>query len=901
VRRLRRATWLVAAAVLVMGAAGVWIYRASRPARWVPGEPLPEITDRLARGPNRPASGAAGPAGETGETGETAPEITDPLARGQAGEAPAPAWTDVTRAAGLGGFRSFAGERTSQLPEDMGAGASWGDFDNDGDEDLFLVAAGGSLSLPPEARAPSRLYENLGDGTFRPVAGFPDIRILGMGAAWGDADGDGDLDLAVSGYRSLLLLRNEGKGRFSRDERFPAPDGYWAGLAWADFDRDGDLDLYVCGYVRYKPAAPPGDNAQRTSQQSGQPVPYTLNPASFEPESNLLLENHGDGTFEDVALLLGVSNPQGRSLSALWHDFDDDGWIDLYVANDISDNALFLNRHGETFEDAALAAWVADYRGAMGLAAGDWNRDGDDDLFITHWVAQENALYDSQLRTAPPTAKQGLLTAAGGPRPSLRFQDVATPVGLGAIALPLVGWGTEFADFDGDGWLDVVVANGSTLEDRRDRRRLEPQAPLLMWNRQGKDFYDLAPQSPPLARPRVARGLALSDYDGDGDLDLLLVHLDGGAQLLRNDMQKGHWLELRLRQKMARGVLGQGEGATAVAWMGDVPLRRSATGVSYLSQSTRMLHFGLGAADHIDRLEIRWPGGRVESFGPLAADGLWELAEGEPRPRRLRGSPAKTPEAAVLSRAKVTAFWAAERAGMDAMKRRGDLPGAIRSFREALAYDPSHEDSRYYLATCLWTQGARDEALRQLAELVRRSPMSHRGYRQWAVYQALAAPDAAGLAGAETAAERALAINGEDTGSLLLLGEIDLLQGDARGGESYLEHACRTNPRATGGFFLRAYLAWRRGDAAQARQLLTQARETRGKDWKPTGATVEGDVAARMHREETPLSRFWDRWDGRPDDPAGVFAPLAAHLERRSASPGKVGEGQSTETRILLP
>ncbi|HEY6552734.1 MAG TPA: VCBS repeat-containing protein, partial [Vicinamibacteria bacterium] len=474
-RRLRRAAWLLVAAALAMGAAGFWIYRASRPDPWVPGEPLPEITDRLARGPGRPVNKTAG------ETGETA-EITDQLARARSGEAPVPAWTDVTKAAGLGGFRSFAGERTSQLPEDMGAGAAWGDFDADGDEDLFLVAAGGSLSLPPETWAPSRLYENLGNGTFQPVESFPEIRILGMGAAWGDADGDGDLDLAVSGYRSLLLLRNEGGGRFSRDERFPGPDGYWAGLSWADFDRDGDLDLYVCGYVRYEP---PAEGEGRTSQQSGRSVPYTLNPASFEPESNLLLANRGDGTFEDVALLWGVSNPQGRSLTALWHDFDDDGWIDLYVANDISDNALFLNKRGETFEDAGLAAWVADYRGAMGLAAGDWNRDGDDDLFVTHWVAQENALYDSRLRTAPPAAKQGLL-AGGGSLPQLRFQDIATPVGLGAIALPLVGWGTEFADFDGDGWLDVVVANGSTLEDRRDRRRLEPQAPLLMWNRQGK-------------------------------------------------------------------------------------------------------------------------------------------------------------------------------------------------------------------------------------------------------------------------------------------------------------------------------------------------------------------------------------------------------------------------------
>jgi enediyne biosynthesis protein E4 len=849
-RRRRRLRWtaallgLVALAAVVLGA---WSSISNRTDVRRPGEELPEITDRLAQG--LPA------------------------------DAPTPVFTDVTAAAGLDGFRSFAGRRTSRLPEDMGSGAAWGDYDGDGDDDLFLVAAGGSLDLPPAERQPSQLYENLGDGTFRLVDGFPDTRILGMAAAWGDADGDGDLDLAVSGYNELLLFRNLGGGRFERDPLFPSPDGYWAGIGWGDYDGDGDLDLYVSGYVRF---AESGDAPRRVSDQYGAAVPYTLNPAAFEPQANLLLENRGDGTFVDVAALLGVSNPGGRSLGALWHDFDDDGRLDLYVANDISDNALFLNR-GDTFEDAALAAWVSDYRGAMGLAAGDWNRDGDDDLFVTHWLAQENALYDSRLRSEAPPPTARLLAPSDEASPArLTFSDLSAPLGLGPVALPLVGWGTEFFDFDRDGWLDLVVANGSTLEDKADPTELVPQKPLLLWNRRGEAFHDLAPLAPELAVPRSARGLAVSDFDGDGDLDLLIVHLDGGVQLLRNDTPGGRSLTLALRNRLPGGGFGRGEAAVAVAWVGGVPLRRTVGGASYLSQSTATLHFGLGEAARVDRLEVRWPDGTVELYGPLEADSHWQLTQGEPAPRRLAAGAAALASgaAAPLDRQQVVAFWGAQRAAMDAMKRRGDLDEAIRHFRRALAIDPGHEDSRYYLADCLWLQGHTHEALAELDELRRRSPGSHRAHRQWATLRAASAQTQADLAAAAEVAERALAINREETGALLLLGEIALLRGEPRQADRHLEHACRSNPRAVGGFFLRGHVAWQAGDGEAARDLLRQAAAARGPEWKPKGAAAEGDVAARMHRDGTPLADFWESWDGSLD-PDAAFAPLAVRLAQR--------------------
>ncbi|MBI3697780.1 MAG: VCBS repeat-containing protein [Acidobacteria bacterium] len=805
-RRRRRVIWtlaLLGVTALAGTAAGVWWRRAHRPEVYRPGEENPEITRTLARG-------------------------LPP-------DAPKPRFTDVTVEAGLGEFRTFRGERTSQLPEDMGSGAAWGDFDNDGDDDLFLVSAGGPLNAPAAERAPSLLYENLGNGTFRRVESFPDTRILGMAAAWGDYNNDGWLDLVVTGSNTLLLFRNE-RGRFVRDERFPNLKGFWAGASWGDYDRDGYLDLYVCGYVRYT------GGPARASEQYGRVVPFTLNPASYEPERNLLFHNNRDGTFTEVAEKMGVANPQGRSLSALWQDFDDDGWPDLYIANDISDNVLYRNRRGK-FRDVSHASWVADYRGAMGLATGDWNRDGDDDLFISHWIAQQYALYDSLWQETK----------------ELHFMDVAEEKGIGQVSLQSIGWGAEFADFDGDGWLDLVVANGSTFETEGQPRRLIPQPSFLFWNRRGEYFYNLAPLSPALAAPHVSRGLALSDYDNDGDLDILIVDRDGGVRLLRNDMQRGNWLELRLR--------GRAENAKVIAWVGGVALRRTVTSASYLSQSTRTVHFGLGPATRMEKMEVRWPSGKTETYGALEANAIWEVAPG--------GSPRRAAD-----KQRRVEFWTKQREAMNAMKIEGDLPRAMGLFQEALALDPSHEDARYYLANCLAAQGDVKAALAQFEELARINPQSQRAYRRLGVLRATT-----DLNAARKALEKALVINPEETGTLLVLGEVDLLQGKQAEALQRWEWACRTNPRAAGALFLRGYLAWKRGHGAEARELLVAARKALGDDWKPQGSVAEGDVRQKMYSEETVLSRFWERWNGSPE-PAPAFGPLDSYLKRlSSASP----------------
>ena len=849
-RRLRRVAWVLIGLALAGLVIGVAIYQATRPEVRKPGEKLDDITERLSRG---------------------LPE-----------DAPEPRFTDVTVEAGLGEFASFVGERSSQLPEDMGSGVAWGDFDNDGDDDAFLVSAGGALTLSPEQWASSQLYENLGDGTFRPVEAFPELRISGMGASWGDYNDDGWLDLIVTGYRSLLLFRNQA-GRFVRDAAIPELDGYWAGAAWGDFDNDRDLDLYICGYVVYVEDA---NAAGGATEQYGTSVPYTLNPASFEPERNLLFQNNSDGTFTEVAQLWGVSNPGGRSLGALWQDFDDDGRLDLYVANDISDNALYLNR-GETFEDVSLAAWVADYRGAMGLATGDWNRDGDDDLFVTHWVAQENALYDSRLmdfQRARQAESEALRTDAPSPSVQLSFSDMAAPLGLGQIALQSVGWGTEFVDFDQDGWLDLIVANGSTLETETTPRGLKPQATMFLWNRRGEYFHDLAPLNEIFSTPRVSRGLAISDYDQDGDQDILIMDLYAGVRLLRNDMADGSWLQVRLRSVDGQGeTTGRGEGSKIVAGVGSVDLRRTATGGSYLSQSTRALHFGLGQVNRVERLEVRWHGGEVQTFEGLQTNAAWELTEGNPEPQRIAdyaapASPSSSPSNAEMTdRERVLAFWETQRAGMDAFKIEQDIPKAAGLFAQALELNPEHEDSRYYLANCLAVQGEIDEALMHLERLMEINPMSHRAYKQWGIMRAMTAESPQELEAANQALERSLEINKEETGTILVLGELALMRGDNDLALQRLEWNTGTNPRSTGGFFLQGYVAWLRGDAEASVSLLQKAQDTRGEDWKPEGTVAEGDVTSRMHKEVSPLSIYWEQWDGTLD-PDQAFQPLATYL-----------------------
>ena len=548
--------------------------------------------------------------------GETIEGLTSHLSRSVPEDYPRVVFVDVSRDAGID-FRHFAGTRSSQLPEDMGSGAAWGDYDNDGWLDLFVANEAGPLTLADTGleRSPahSALYRNNGDGTFSEMSRQAGVDFLGwaMGVGWGDYDNDGWLDLFISTYGENVFYHNNGDGTFTdrtQESGLGEREGFWAGVSWADYNGDGLIDLHVAGYVKYARAAD-----QAVSQHYDVTEPASLNPSSFAPERNLLYRNNGDGTFTEVAESAGVLGERGRSLGAAWTDLDEDGWLDLYVANDVSDNMLFRNLGNGTFSDVSHAARVADYRGAMGIAVGDWDGDADMDMVITHWIAQENALYNN-LRS------QSVSGAMSAPN-ALRFMDEADRYGLGQIALDYIGWGISFLDYDNDGRLDLFVVNGSTFQRRDNPQLLVPMHDQLFWNR-GSDegFYDVSTVSGEyFARELVGRGAAFADYDEDGDVDVFIVNNAGPGVLLRNDGgSRNNWLKVRLEGTQSnRQAIGT---KLRLVVGGVVQVREVGAQSSYLSQNSLIEHFGLGNHSWADTLAIVWPSGVRQILTQVAAN-----------------------------------------------------------------------------------------------------------------------------------------------------------------------------------------------------------------------------------------------------------------------------------------
>ncbi len=827
--------------------------------------------------------------------GEDVEGITDSLGRALPDDVPHLAFADAAGPAGLTAAH-FDGPRSSQLPEDMGPGAAWGDVDGDGWDDLYLPNFAGALTRSAEEVAASsatgHLYRNQGDGTFADITAAAGLATpdRGLGAAFADIDGDGDLDLSVTRYGTNALYRNDGRGVFAdvgAASGFADAEGFWTGVSWADYDRDGDLDGYVCGYVQYRYDA---TAAGRSEAQYGALTPISLNPSSFPPAANRLYRNRGNGAFEEVAVAAGVDNPTGRSLSATWSDLDDDGWLDLYVANDVSDNVLYRNAGDGTFADISHAAWVADPRGAMGLASGDWDNDLDLDLFVTHWIAQENALYVN-LRGDLPAQPAGGVTETV----AVRFTDMADPYGLGQIALDFVGWGTAFADVDRDGRLDLVVANGHTFQDEADPTRLVPQANQLFWNRgpDGDGFFDVgAASGDAWAAAHVGRGLAVADYDRDGDDDVVVANHGAPPTLLRNDTAPGaHWLAVRLAGAANRFGIGA---QLTLDHGGRRQLRELGVGSSYLSQHAPEVRFGLGpdAGPGTVDLTIRWPGGERATVAGVPIDQRVVIAEGEDgwrpaaggaaaaaagggngAPAALAVVPAGAPAGAAVPQlaggtpahfgpqdpAARVRFWELQRAAVAAMKQEGDCDKAAALFREALAIDPAHEDALFGLAGCRIEQGDYAAALAPLETLVAQSPQSLRGHLQIGAIHA--SPDAGALfdlAAAEHAYATAVAINPEESGALLQLGATALAAGDAAQAAEALSQARRLNPQAVIAPYLLGYLAWQAGDEATAATELQRAVEL-SRDSQPTlPAPAEGDTGRpgqRAHEVEAVRQR----------------------------------------------
>jgi tetratricopeptide (TPR) repeat protein len=845
-----------------------------------------------------------------GTESEHSPEITRALRRDLPADTPGVVFMDAAEESGLR-FRHFSGARSTQLPEDMGSGAAWGDYDADGDPDLFLVNEAGPLTLSPEeaarSQATSRLFRNDGGGRFADVTAAAGISSpgWGMGAAWGDYDGDHDLDLVVTRFGTNLLFRNQGDGTFAEVSRrvgLGGETGFWTGASWADYDRDGDLDLYVCGYVRY--AGRDGHAGDLTRQYEAA-VPYTLNPSSYPPERNLLYRNEG-GAFREVARASGVDNPAGRSLSAAWADLDSDGWPDLYVANDISDNALFRNLGNGRFADISHAAWVADYRGAMGLAVGDWNNDEDLDLFVTHWIAQENALYDNQKDVIAESAEE-----------PLHFVDDADHLGLGQISLDSIGWGTDFLDYDNDGRLDIFAANGSTFQIESEPARLAPMKNQLFWNGgKARGYFELSEASgPAFSVENVGRGAAVADFDQDGDLDIVVVVNGGEARLLRNQGGNGRaWLRVVLRGPDSRKAGARRGGLATSSFANGARVRLRTAGAtqtrevggssSYLSQSPPgEVWFGVGEAARVEWLEIRWPDGVIQTLRDLPSRARLTLTEGgEAHVDRAAGAPPDRSAPTVSIQAngpgtkeQVLRFWSTFREAT-VLRGKKDYAGAAARYSDALALDPTHEDSLYYLGQCLLEAGRFAEANAAWESLVAANPHSARGHL--ALGALLASPDDRAprdLPRAERHFRRAHEINAEETGPMVRLGEVLIVRGRLEEAEKWLRSAARTNPKSVDAAFLAGYILWKSGDRDAAttyfRKAINAARAER-----PVGGVLgEGDRKGSQSRQNTappPLK-----------DPMGktLLGAFSETLKREAArSPGETdGAGLDEAYRPL--
>ena len=777
------------------------------------------------------------------QAGQKVEGLTSDLSRDLPRDYPRVTFVDVTSQAGIQ-YRHFWGERTSQIAEDMGSGAAWGDYDNDGWPDLFLVNLAGPITLSPDSlrRSPAHcaLYHNNHDGTFTDVSAQAgvDLRIWGMGAEWGDYDNDGHLDLVVSAYGENVLFRNNGDGTFSnrtRESGIGGKRGFWSGVAWADYDRDGFLDLYVAGYVRY---ARPSESFAASHYDVENPV--SINPNAFPPERNLLYHNNRNGTFAEVAAAAGVLGDRGKSLEAAWVDFDDDGWPDIYVANDVTDNQLFRNLHNGRFADVSHEARVADYRSAMGLAIGDWDGDQDLDIFITHWIAQENALYN-HLSNKP-----------------LEFEDVADRFGVGQIALDFVGWGTFFFDYDNDGKLDLFVSNGHTFQRRDAPQLLAPQTAQLFWNHGPKDgFYDVSAVSGPYFRvPHVGRGAAFADYDNDGDLDVVVVNHSGAAALLRNEGgNRNHWLNVKVEDR-AVGAKIRVVVDTIVA------VREVGAQASYLSQNDPTEHFGLGIRGQVDSVVVTWPDGKRQTQTHVAADQTLRM--------RL-GSGSNSPQDAIRE------FWSRYREATTA-RVEGRLDAARDAYRQALALDPRHEDVLYYLGNMeleLGNYAAADSAWQQLVKV---NPGSARTHSRLGDLYACPDPGAPwDLARAEHEFARAAALNREETGPLLRLGEVALLGGHWADALRYFDAVIGSHSRSVEAHFLKGYVAWKQGKTELA-QTQYRAAEALAASQPVQHAPAEGDTkhgTAPLVSRPTRCRLFSDQLE--------PFADLARRIEQATA------------------
>jgi hypothetical protein len=535
-------------------------------------------------------------------------------------------FVDDTLAAGLGKFRHKMGRpEKATILETPGSGVALLDYDNDGWLDIYLLNGSTFEALKgKEAPPQAMLLHNNHDGTFTDVtekAGVANER-WGFGVTVGDYDNDGWPDIYVSNFGRNRLYHNNHDGTFTDvAEKAGVTVGGWStGATWGDYDHDGFLDLFVPGYVKFDPDHPPV--AGKGNIPSGfcrfRGVDVMCGPRGLRGEGDHLFHNNGDGTFTDVSEKAGVSDPRGYyGFSSVFVDVDDDGWVDLAVANDSVPKYLYRNKHDGTFEDISYLSGFAlndDGReqAAMGIAVGDYNRDGKVDFYITNFSDDYNTLYRND---------------GDG-----NFSDVTIRAGIANLTIPFLGWGTGFMDYDNDGLPDIFIANGHVYPgvDKQDWGTTWKQRPLLLRNLDGAKFEELpAATGSGLAVTVPARGAAFGDLFNDGHVDVVLNNVDSPPTLLRNVVKNSnHWIGLKLvgGSRSPKDAIGTKVLVTAGGFRqrGDVY-----SGGSYASSSDQRLHFGLGASPKVDKIEVHWPSGRKEEIVPPAVDKIFTVVEGK--------------------------------------------------------------------------------------------------------------------------------------------------------------------------------------------------------------------------------------------------------------------------------
>ena len=533
---------------------------------------------------------------------------------------------NVARESGLNAKTIFGGEHKNKyLLETTGCGVAFYDYDNDGWLDIFLVNGWRLEGFPAGSEPTSHLFRNNRDGTFTDVTVKAGVGHSGwgQGVCIGDYDNDGWEDLFVTCYGKNVLYHNNGDGTFTDVSQKAGVAGKgtrWnTGCAFVDYDRDGRLDLFVANYIDMDLATAPVPESGPCLYKG---VLVACGPPGLQGGKNILYHNNGDGTFTDVSEAAGIFRANGTyGLGVLTADFDNDGWPDIYVANDSTASALYHNKKNGTFEDVAIEAGCAlspdgKPQAGMGVSAGDYDLDGNLDLLKTNFAGDTPSLYHN---------------LGGG-----NFEDATFAAGLGAHT-QFLGWGCGFLDFDNDGWPDILICNGHVYPEVEQLKTEAgyPQRKLLYHNLHNGRFADVSFQAGPgLSDPAPCRGCAFGDFDNDGDIDVVVNAVNDYPQLLRCDSKlDNHWIKIRtIGTKSNRSGIGARLICTTHSADETKPhqqIDEVRSGGSYISQNDLRIHFGLGKAEKVDVLEIRWPSGHVDTLKDVKANQLIFVREGE--------------------------------------------------------------------------------------------------------------------------------------------------------------------------------------------------------------------------------------------------------------------------------